>query len=208
MAGVACERSHDRTSKRGWVITAEEVAAVLMEVSRARVRPIREGAVLFHPSDPCLCIAWAWPNHLFGTTLLVGQVCIRHHQRRSVRITLLRIRMRRSGRGRSRAKISAGQQYRAILERKSHDLSREPRTKRGDQVKNGNATLRSDWRNHVFAQRSANWQRNWDRRSDHFWHGHRCHFVNGSWVIFDLGFYPWDTFWYPYGNYYGYGYYP
>ena len=76
------------------------------------------------------------------------------------------------------------------------------------QVKNGNATLRADWRNHVFAQRSVNWQRNWDRRSDHFWHGHRCHFVNGSWVIFDLGFYPWDTFWYPYGNYYGYGYYP
>src|SRR5690349_3287873 len=76
------------------------------------------------------------------------------------------------------------------------------------QVKNGNATLRPNWRNHVFAERSANWQRNWDRRSDHFWHGHRCHFVNGSWVIFDLGFYPWDTFWYPYGNYYGYGYYP
>lgn len=76
------------------------------------------------------------------------------------------------------------------------------------QVKNGNAILRRDWRNHVFAERSSNWQRNWDRRSDHFWHGHRCHFVNGSWIIFDVGFYPWDTFWYPYGNYYGYGYYP
>jgi Putative peptidoglycan binding domain len=76
------------------------------------------------------------------------------------------------------------------------------------QVKNGNASLRADWRNHVFAQRSTNWQRNWDRRGDHWWHGHRCHFVNGSWVIFDLGFYPWDTFLYPYGNYYGYGYYP
>jgi len=76
------------------------------------------------------------------------------------------------------------------------------------QVKNGSATLRADWRNHVFAQRSTNWQRNWDRRGDHWWHGHRCHFVNGSWVIFDLGFYPWDTFLYPYGNYYGYGYYP
>jgi len=76
------------------------------------------------------------------------------------------------------------------------------------QVKNGNATLRPNWRNHVFAERSANWQRNWDRRSDHWWHGHRCHFVNGSWIIFDVGFYPWDTFWYPYGNYYGYGYYP
>jgi hypothetical protein len=77
------------------------------------------------------------------------------------------------------------------------------------QVKNGNGTLRADWHHHVFAQRSANWQRNWDRRSDHWWHGHRCHFFNGSWVIFDLGFYPWDTFWYPYDNYYyGNGYYP
>ena len=76
------------------------------------------------------------------------------------------------------------------------------------QVKNGNATLRADWRSHVFAQRSANWQRNWDRGRDHWWHGHRCHFFNGSWVIFDLGFYPWDTFWYPYDNYYGYAYYP
>lgn len=80
---------------------------------------------------------------------------------------------------------------------------------RNRQVENRNATLRADWRKHVFAERSANWQRNWDRRSDHWWNGHRCHFVNGSWVIFDLGFYPWDTFWYPYGNYYyGYGYYP
>jgi Putative peptidoglycan binding domain len=41
--------------------------------------------------------------------------------------------------------------------------------------------------------------RNWDRNRDHFWHGHRCRFFNNSWVIFDLGFYPWD---------YGYGYYP
>lgn len=71
-------------------------------------------------------------------------------------------------------------------------------------VRNGNTTLRADWRQHVFAQRSAGWQRNWDRRSDHWWHGHRCHFFNGSWFIFDLGFYPWDTFLYPYDSYYGY----
>jgi hypothetical protein len=75
-------------------------------------------------------------------------------------------------------------------------------------LKNGSSILRSDWRSHVFAERVASWQRNWDRRTDHWWRGHRCHFVNGSWIIFDLGFYPWDTFWYPYGNYYGYGYYP
>ena len=31
--------------------------------------------------------------------------------------------------------------------------------------------------------------------------------MNGSWVIFDLGFYPW-SFGYPYGSYYGYNYYP
>ena len=92
---------------------------------------------------------------------------------------------------------------------KNTTISHVNRTRNGSaQVRNGNTTLRPDWRNHVFAQHSVNWQRNWDRRSDHWWHGHRCHFVNGSWIIFDLGFYPWDTFWYPYGNYYGYGYNP
>ena len=65
--------------------------------------------------------------------------------------------------------------------------------------------------NHVFAQRSANWNRNWDRNRDHFWNGHRCRFVNGSWFIFDFGFFPWFGWpfydYYPYGYpYYGYGY--
>src|SRR4029077_7699650 len=64
--------------------------------------------------------------------------------------------------------------------------------------------------NHVFAQRSANWNRNWDRNRDHFWNGHRCRFVNGSWFIFDFGFFPWFGWpfydYYPYGYpYYGYG---
>ena len=65
--------------------------------------------------------------------------------------------------------------------------------------------------NHVFAQRSGNWNRNWDRGHDHFWNGHRCRFVNGSWFIFDFGFFPWFGWpfydYYPYGYpYYGYGY--
>src|SRR5216683_164438 len=65
--------------------------------------------------------------------------------------------------------------------------------------------------NHVFAQRSADWNRNWDRHHDHFWNGHRCRFVNGSWFIFDFGFFPWFGWpfydYYPYGYpYYGYGY--
>src|SRR6184192_1506971 len=60
--------------------------------------------------------------------------------------------------------------------------------------------------NHVFAQRSADWNRNWDRRHDHFWNGHRCRFVNGSWFIFDIGFFPW--FGWPFYDYYAYDYYP
>jgi hypothetical protein len=60
--------------------------------------------------------------------------------------------------------------------------------------------------NRVFAQRSADWNRNWDRRRDHFWNGHRCRFVNGSWFIFDFGFFPW--FGWPYFDYYPYDYYP
>jgi len=56
-------------------------------------------------------------------------------------------------------------------------------------------------REHVFAQRSANWQRHWDRRRDHWWNGRRCHFRNNVWVIYE------PLFWYPYDGY-GYGYYP
>jgi Putative peptidoglycan binding domain len=72
------------------------------------------------------------------------------------------------------------------------------------QIRNRNS-LPSNWRDHVVAQHSGNWHRDWDRGRDHWWHGHRCRFVNGSWFIFDTGFYPWWPYWYPY-DYYGYGY--
>jgi hypothetical protein len=90
-------------------------------------------------------------------------------------------------------------------------LGNSPRTARSgsggnSQLRHGN-NLPSNWRNHVVAQRSANWQRNWDRRRDHTWRGHHCRFINGSWVIFDFGFYPWWPYWYPY-DYYAYDYYP
>jgi len=78
---------------------------------------------------------------------------------------------------------------------------------RATQAHNGQGNLRPDWQKHVFAQHSANWRRDWNRNADHWWHGHRCHFFNGSWVIFDTGFYPWWgwPYWDPY-YYYGYGY--
>jgi hypothetical protein len=78
---------------------------------------------------------------------------------------------------------------------------------RTGQIRNGN-NLASNWRNHVFAQRTGNWHRDWDRGREHWWHGHRCRFINGSWFIFDFGFYPWGPYW-PYDYYaYPYGYYP
>lgn len=58
----------------------------------------------------------------------------------------------------------------------------------------------------VFARKSANWQPNWDKNCDHWWNGHRCRFINGSWVIFNIGFYPWWPIGYPYDYYYGFGY--
>lgn len=61
-------------------------------------------------------------------------------------------------------------------------------------------------RERLFARRTADWHRDWDRRHDHWWHGHRCHFVNGYWFIYDTGFYPYD-YGYPY-DYYAYDYYP
>ncbi len=73
------------------------------------------------------------------------------------------------------------------------------------QVRSGN-NLAPNWRNHVVAQHSANWQRNWDRSRDHVWRGHHCRFINGSWVIFDFGFDPWWPYWYYPYDYYAYDY--
>ena len=84
----------------------------------------------------------------------------------------------------------------------------------GRQFRNGNNHLRGDWQKHVFAQRPEQWHRDWDRHSAHWWNGHRCCFINGTWVIFDIGFYPWwpssyypNDYYYASGNpYYGYPY--
>jgi putative peptidoglycan binding protein len=73
-------------------------------------------------------------------------------------------------------------------------------------ARNGNRRLRGDWQKHVFARQSGNWHRDWDRHCDHWWNGHRCSFVNGSWVIFNIGFVPWWPSWsYPDDYYYDYG---
>jgi hypothetical protein len=65
---------------------------------------------------------------------------------------------------------------------------------------------RGSGREHLFARHSADWHRDWDRRHDHWWHGHRCHFVNGYWLLYDTGFYPYN-YWYSY-DYYSYDSYP
>ena len=72
---------------------------------------------------------------------------------------------------------------------------------------NGNRTLaaRSQGfdRGRVIARHGANWQRHWDRGRDHFWRGHRCHFRNGFWFVYDpFPFYPYGYGFYPYGSYY------
>jgi hypothetical protein len=88
-------------------------------------------------------------------------------------------------------------------------LAQNHRANAGNQIRHGN-NLPTNWHNHVVAQRSANWHRDWDRSRDHRWNGHHCRFINGSWVIFDYGFYPWWPYWYPYDydgyapGYYGY----
>jgi FMN-dependent NADH-azoreductase len=55
----------------------------------------------------------------------------------------------------------------------------------------GENHLRSNWRDHVFARHRADWHHDWDRDREHWWHGHRCRFVDGSWVVFDGAFDPW-----------------
>ena len=76
---------------------------------------------------------------------------------------------------------------------------------RSNSARFNNARLNNS-SSHIIARQAASAHPNWSRNHDHWWHGHRCHFANGSWLIFDLGFY--DPFWYyPYGAY-GYGAYP
>lgn len=75
----------------------------------------------------------------------------------------------------------------------------------GNSFRNGNNRLRGDWQKHVVAQHPGDWHRDWDRHSDHWWNGHRCCFINGSWVIFSIGFYPWWSYGGYYPDYYGYG---
>jgi hypothetical protein len=75
----------------------------------------------------------------------------------------------------------------------------------GNNLRNGNNRIRGDWQRHVFAHHSGDWHRDWDRGCDHWWNGHRCCFINGSWVIFSLGFDPWWAGYYPDNEYYGNG---
>ena len=72
-------------------------------------------------------------------------------------------------------------------------------------LRNRNNHLRRDWQRHVFAQRSGNWHGDWNRNCDHWWNGHRCSFINGTWVIFNLGFSPWWPSYYPDDYYNDYG---
>ena len=71
--------------------------------------------------------------------------------------------------------------------------------------RNGNSHLVRDWEKHVFAHASGNWHRDWNRNCDHWWNGHQCSFINGTWVIFTLGFSPWWPSYYPDDYYYDYG---
>ena len=75
---------------------------------------------------------------------------------------------------------------------------------RNSYTRNFNRTnhLPGNWRSHVYASHVANWHRDWDRGREHWWHGHRCRFVNGSWIVFDAGFDPW--WWWPYPDDYYY----
>jgi hypothetical protein len=55
--------------------------------------------------------------------------------------------------------------------------------------------------NRAFTRHDVNWHRDWDKRREHFDHGHVFVFINGFWY----GFYPWDYL--PYYGYYPYDYY-
>jgi len=75
----------------------------------------------------------------------------------------------------------------------------------GNNLRNGNHRLRGDWQKHVFARQSGDWHRDWDHHSNHWWNGRRCCFINGSWVIFSLGYDPWWPWAWSPPDYFAYG---
>jgi Putative peptidoglycan binding domain len=89
--------------------------------------------------------------------------------------------------------------------RNANNLRNGNNLRNANNLRNGNNHLRRDWQKHVFAHGSGNWHRDWNRNCDHWWNGHRCSFINGSWVIFNLGFSPWWPSYYPDDYYYDYG---
>jgi Putative peptidoglycan binding domain len=113
--------------------------------------------------------------------------------------------------------FAGSRQFAAGTATRRFDAPRTFNHRQGGLTRNGNSSGNrfenrgaNGARDHVFARRSADWHRDWNRNQDHWWHGHRCRFVNGEWFIFDAGFYPYD-YWYPYGypyGEYGYDYYP
>ena len=54
----------------------------------------------------------------------------------------------------------------------------------------------------IVGRQGGNWHRNWDRSHDHSWHGHRCHWHNNAWIIYDPWPYWWGFGYYPYSPYY------
>ena len=56
----------------------------------------------------------------------------------------------------------------------------------------------------IVGRQGSNWHRNWDRSHDHNWHGHRCHWHNNAWIIYDPWPYWWGYGYYPYYPYYSY----
>lgn len=92
------------------------------------------------------------------------------------------------------------------INRTGNNFARNNRAISGQRIGNAQQRLAPNWRNHVVARRSANFQ-NWNRHSSHWWHGHRWCFIGGSWFAFDAGFWPFWPWWWDYPYYsYGYGY--
>jgi Putative peptidoglycan binding domain len=89
--------------------------------------------------------------------------------------------------------------------RNANNFRNGNKLRNANNLRNGTNHLRRDWQKHVFAHRSGDWHRDWNRNCNHWWNGHQCSFINGSWVIFTLGFSPWWPSYYPDDYYYDYG---
>ena len=220
---ACCERGHDCSSEPTSCSGSPRGISQRRSVPVARRFTLRCGQAVFHRSTQCRCSRTA-VDRFIQANAIPRLACVRHPASayrqpvyssggsftRSGPYTVATIPQR------NRVAPFANRRNPAVTRvwnqrntgtqfRNANNLRNPNNLRNANNLRNGNNHLRRDWQKHVFSHRSGGWHREWNRNCDHWWNGHRCSFIHGSWVIFNLGFSPWWSSSSPDDYYYDYG---